>query len=55
MSTDTTFAALGVPTSLTAVLEDRGITTPGPNEAATLPASYTRCGRPSMQSPRWIR
>ena len=37
MSTDTTFAALGVPTSLTAVLEDRGITTPTPIQAATLP------------------
>ena len=39
MSTDTTFAALGVPTSLTAVLEDRGITTPTPIQAATLPDS----------------
>ncbi len=39
MSTDTTFAALGVPTSLTAVLADRGITTPTPIQAATLPDS----------------
>jgi superfamily II DNA/RNA helicase len=39
VSTDTTFAALGVPTSLTAVLEDRGITTPTPIQAATLPDS----------------
>ncbi|WP_323096407.1 DEAD/DEAH box helicase [Intrasporangium sp. YIM S08009] len=39
MSTDTTFAALGVPTSLVAVLEDLGITTPTPIQAATLPDS----------------
>jgi superfamily II DNA/RNA helicase len=39
VSTDTTFAALGVPTSLVAVLEDLGITTPTPIQAATLPDS----------------
>ena len=39
MSTDTTFAALGVPTRLVAVLEDLGITTPTPIQAATLPDS----------------
>ncbi|MDN5789658.1 MAG: DEAD/DEAH box helicase, partial [Micrococcales bacterium] len=39
MSTDTTFASLGVPTSLTTVLADHGITTPTPIQAATLPDS----------------
>ena len=39
MSTDTTFGALGVPASLTAVLADLGITTPTPIQAATLPDS----------------
>ena len=39
MSIDTTFAALGVPSSLTAVLERAGITTPTPIQAATLPDS----------------
>ncbi|EWT02204.1 RNA helicase, partial [Intrasporangium oryzae NRRL B-24470] len=39
MSTDTTFAALGVPSSLTSVLERAGITTPTPIQAATLPDS----------------
>ena len=38
MSTDT-FGALGVPTILTAVLADRGITSPTPIQAATLPDS----------------
>ena len=38
MST-TTFADLGVPTSLTSVLEQQGITTPTPIQAATLPDS----------------
>ncbi|QOK23024.1 DEAD/DEAH box helicase [Janibacter indicus] len=35
----TTFADLGVPTSLTSVLEQQGITTPTPIQAATLPDS----------------
>ncbi len=35
----TTFRALGVPTSLSQVLADRGITTPTPIQAATLPDS----------------
>ena len=35
----TTFRALGVPTSLTQVLADQGITTPTPIQAATLPDS----------------
>jgi len=39
VSTDTTFAALGVPTSLVAVLDGLGITTPTPIQAATLPDS----------------
>ncbi len=49
MSTDTSsplsthssssFSALGVPASLTAVLAERGITTPSPIQAATLPDS----------------
>ena len=39
MSTDTTFAALGVPTALASVLEAAGITTPTPIQAATLPDS----------------
>ena len=34
-----TFGALGVPSSLTSVLADRGITTPTPIQAATLPDS----------------
>jgi len=38
VSTDT-FARLGVPTSLVSVLDDRGITTPTPIQAATLPDS----------------
>ncbi len=37
MSIDTTFAALGVPSDLAAVLADRGITVPSPIQAATLP------------------
>ena len=37
--TTTTFADLGVPTSLTSVLEQQGITTPTPIQAATLPDS----------------
>lgn len=36
MSTDTTFAALGVPTRLVTVLDDLGITVPTPIQAATL-------------------
>ena len=39
MSTDTTFADLGVPTHLVAVLTDLGITDPTPIQAATLPDS----------------
>ena len=39
MSSDTTFASLGVPTSLTAVLAASGITIPTPIQAATLPDS----------------
>ena len=39
MSSDTTFASLGVPTSLTAVLTAAGITIPTPIQAATLPDS----------------
>jgi superfamily II DNA/RNA helicase len=39
VSTDTTFAALGVPTALASVLEAQGITTPTPIQAATLPDS----------------
>ena len=39
MSSDTTFASLGVPTSLTAVLSAAGITIPTPIQAATLPDS----------------
>ena len=39
MSTDTTFAALGVPTALASILEAQGITTPTPIQAATLPDS----------------
>ncbi|MBK6887234.1 MAG: DEAD/DEAH box helicase [Tetrasphaera sp.] len=39
VSTDTTFRALGVPESLTTVLAQRGITTPTPIQAATLPDS----------------
>ncbi len=39
MSSDTTFGALGVPASLTALLTARGITTPTPIQAATLPDS----------------
>ena len=37
--TTTTFADLGVPTSLTSVLAEQGITTPTPIQAATLPDS----------------
>ena len=37
--TTTTFADLGVPTSLTSVLAEQGITTPTPIQAATLPNS----------------
>ncbi|MEP6630329.1 MAG: DEAD/DEAH box helicase, partial [Lapillicoccus sp.] len=37
MSIDTTFAALGVPSDLSTVLADRGITVPSPIQAATLP------------------
>ena len=37
VSIDTTFAALGVPSDLAAVLADRGITVPSPIQAATLP------------------
>ncbi|WP_374967752.1 DEAD/DEAH box helicase [Terrabacter sp. BE26] len=39
MSTDTNFAVLGVPTSLVSILDDLGITTPTPIQAATLPDS----------------
>ncbi|GAB3047412.1 hypothetical protein GCM10027053_01530 [Intrasporangium mesophilum] len=39
MSTDTTFADLGVPTRLVTVLDDLGITVPTPIQAATLPDS----------------
>ena len=39
MSSDTTFASLGVPVSLTAVLAASGITVPTPIQAATLPDS----------------
>ena len=39
MSSDTTFASLGVPTSLTTVLAASGITIPTPIQAATLPDS----------------
>ncbi len=39
MSTDTTFASLGVPATLTSILADFGITTPTPIQAATLPDS----------------
>ncbi|MDN5766250.1 MAG: DEAD/DEAH box helicase [Humibacillus sp.] len=39
MSTDTSFAALGVPTSLVTVLDGLGITMPTPIQAATLPDS----------------
>ncbi len=37
--TTTTFADLGVPTSLTSILTEQGITTPTPIQAATLPDS----------------
>ena len=37
MSTDTSFSTLGVPTTLVAALAERGITTPTPIQAATLP------------------
>ncbi|HRI97652.1 MAG TPA: DEAD/DEAH box helicase, partial [Nocardioides sp.] len=39
MSASVGFAALGVPHNLAAVLETRGITTPTPIQAATLPDS----------------
>ena len=39
MSSDTTFASLGVPTSLSAVLAASGITIPTPIQAVTLPDS----------------
>ena len=39
MSSDTTFASFGVPTSLTTVLAASGITIPTPIQAATLPDS----------------
>ena len=39
MSSDTTFASLGVPAALTTVLAASGITTPTPIQAATLPDS----------------
>jgi superfamily II DNA/RNA helicase len=39
VSSDTTFASLGVPASLTAVLASSGITIPTPIQAATLPDS----------------
>ena len=39
MSSVRSFADLGVPTSLAAVLEARGITAPTPIQAATLPDS----------------
>src|SRR4029079_4837029 len=39
VSTDTTFAALGVPTTLISLLEAQGITSPTPIQAATLPDS----------------
>ena len=39
MSVDTTFARLGVPTALVDLLAERGITTPTPIQAATLPDS----------------
>ncbi|MFZ1579387.1 MAG: DEAD/DEAH box helicase, partial [Nostocoides sp.] len=37
VSTDTSFSTLGVPTTLVAALAERGITTPTPIQAATLP------------------
>jgi len=40
VSSDTTFASLGVPTSLTTVLAASGITIPTPIQAATLPDSF---------------
>ncbi|WP_029138390.1 DEAD/DEAH box helicase [Nakamurella lactea] len=39
MSADTTFSTLGVPTALTTILSDAGITVPTPIQAATLPDS----------------
>ncbi|MDU0315124.1 DEAD/DEAH box helicase [Phycicoccus sp. M110.8] len=39
MSVDTTFARLGVPTAFVDLLAERGITTPTPIQAATLPDS----------------
>jgi superfamily II DNA/RNA helicase len=39
VSTDTSFAALGVPAALVSLLEAQGITTPTPIQAATLPDS----------------
>ncbi|KRF46567.1 DEAD/DEAH box helicase [Terrabacter sp. Soil810] len=39
MSTDTNFAALGVPADLVTILDGLGITTPTPIQAATLPDS----------------
>jgi superfamily II DNA/RNA helicase len=39
VSVDTTFARLGVPTTLVDLLAERGITTPTPIQAATLPDS----------------
>src|SRR6476619_5648292 len=39
VSTDTTFAALGVPTTLISLLDAQGITVPTPIQAATLPDS----------------
>jgi superfamily II DNA/RNA helicase len=39
VSSDTTFASLGVPTSLTTILAAAGIATPTPIQAATLPDS----------------
>ncbi|MEW1955867.1 DEAD/DEAH box helicase [Terrabacter sp. NPDC080008] len=39
MSTDTNFAVLGVPASVVSILDDLGITTPTPIQAATLPDS----------------
>ncbi|WP_411286248.1 DEAD/DEAH box helicase [Lapillicoccus sp.] len=41
MSVDTTFADLGVPSSLTTILADLGITVPTPIQAATLPDSLS--------------
>jgi superfamily II DNA/RNA helicase len=43
MSTTPTFADLGVPDALTAVLASKGITTPFPIQAATLPDSLAGC------------